>query len=59
MAEDAPKPAGTGRSPGYIPRPPSKEEVDRISEQQGMITDEWAPQPDPPPPARGGKPPGG
>ncbi|WP_376095132.1 hypothetical protein ACE7GA_02460 [Roseomonas sp. CCTCC AB2023176] len=28
-----------------IPRPPTKEELDRISEQQGMITDEWAPAP--------------
>ena len=26
---------------GYIPRPPSKEDVDRVSGQQGMITDEW------------------
>lgn len=36
-----------GQSPGYIPRPPSKEDVARISEQQALITDEWAPQPAP------------
>jgi len=24
-----------------IPTPPSKAELDRISEQQGLITDEW------------------
>lgn len=43
------KPDGTqvGQSPGYIPRPPSDAEVARISEQQGMITDEWAPAPAP------------
>ncbi|GAC1348001.1 MAG: hypothetical protein NVSMB18_34820 [Acetobacteraceae bacterium] len=28
-----------------IPRPPSKEEVDEISRDQGLIADEWAPQP--------------
>ena len=26
---------------GYIPRPPSPEAVDKLSEAQGMITDEW------------------
>ncbi len=36
-----------GQSPGYIPRPPSEEDLRRISEQQGMITDEWAPAPEP------------
>jgi hypothetical protein len=25
----------------YIPRPPSREDVERISEAQGLITDEW------------------
>jgi hypothetical protein len=29
----------------YIPKPPSKEEVDQISREQGMITDEWAGEP--------------
>jgi hypothetical protein len=33
--------------PGYIPRPPSKEDVDRVSGQQGMIADEWAAGPTP------------
>ena len=26
-----------------IPRPPTREEQDAVSEAQGMITDEWAP----------------
>lgn len=42
MSEE-PKPTEVGQSPGYIPRPPSKEDVKQISDQQGMITDEWAP----------------
>ena len=25
----------------YIPRPPSREEVKQISEEQALITDEW------------------
>ena len=29
-------------SESRIPRPPSPEALDDISEQQGMITDEWA-----------------
>lgn len=28
-----------------IPRPPTKEELDEVSEAQAMITDEWAPAP--------------
>ncbi|HWX50717.1 MAG TPA: hypothetical protein VNZ61_21930 [Roseomonas sp.] len=36
-------------SEAYIPRPPSKSEQDRISEAQGLITDEWTGEP----PARG------
>ena len=37
--------------PGYIPRPPSPEDVDRVSGQQGLITDEWTgPAPAPPKP---------
>jgi hypothetical protein len=40
---DASKPTEVGQSPGYIPRPPSDEDLRRISEQQGLITDEWAP----------------
>ena len=42
MGED-PKRTEVGQSPGYIPRPPSDEEVERISGQQALITDEWAP----------------
>jgi hypothetical protein len=34
----------------YIPKPPSKEEVDQVSREQGMISDEWAGEP----PAGGG-----
>jgi hypothetical protein len=50
-----PPPTEVGKSPGYIPRPPSKEDVERISEQQGMVSDEWAPQPPPAaPPAKPG-----
>ncbi len=30
---------------GYIPRPPSEEELRQVSEQQKLITDEWAPEP--------------
>lgn len=36
-----------GKSPGYIPRPPSDADVEQVSDQQGMITDEWAPTPSP------------
>ena len=34
----------------YIPKPPSKEEVDQVSREQGMISDEWTGEP----PASGG-----
>ena len=27
---------------GYIPKPPSKEDVDEVSRDQALITDEWA-----------------
>lgn len=30
---------------GYIPRPPSEEDLREVSEQQKLITDEWAPEP--------------
>lgn len=30
----------TRRSPA-VPKPPSREDIDRISEAQGMITDDW------------------
>lgn len=32
-------------APPRIPRPPSKDDLDRLSEEQAMIADEWAPQP--------------
>ncbi len=34
--------------PPHIPRPPSKAEVDQISRDQALITDEWAPGPEQP-----------
>jgi hypothetical protein len=44
----ATKPGGHGATEppqqarrGYIPRPPSKEDLDRLSEAQALITDEW------------------
>lgn len=33
--------AGDAPRPVAIPRPPSREALDRLSEAQGMITDEW------------------
>jgi hypothetical protein len=44
MPDDTPK-TEVGKSPGYIPRPPSPEDVDKVSDQQGLISDEWAPNP--------------
>ena len=35
----------------YMPKPPSKEEVDQVSREQGMISDEWTGAP----PAEGGE----
>lgn len=32
---------------GYIPKPPSAKEVDKISEAQALITDEWTGEPPP------------
>jgi hypothetical protein len=29
----------------YIPKPPSKEEVDQVSREQGMIADDWTGEP--------------
>lgn len=37
-------------TPPRIPRPPTPEEVDQISRDQSLITDEWAPEPGPQPP---------
>lgn len=36
-APEAPPPR-----PPAIPRPPSQADIDRVSEAQGLITDEWA-----------------
>jgi hypothetical protein len=36
-----------------IPRPPSREDLDRVSGQQGMITDEWTGGPAAPKPEEG------
>ena len=43
---DDPKPGE-----GYIPKPPSKEDVDEVSADQALITDEWA-DAEPPEPAK-------
>ena len=32
-------------SEGYIPRPPEKSELDKVSEAQALITDEWTGEP--------------
>jgi hypothetical protein len=53
MAEE-PKRTEVGRSPGYIPRPPSPADVEKVSEQQGLISDEWAPAPGEKPERDGG-----
>ncbi|MBD0271831.1 MAG: hypothetical protein ICV73_07865 [Acetobacteraceae bacterium] len=39
-AAGAPPPRDT-----YVPKPPSKEEVDQVSREQGMISDEWTGEP--------------
>jgi hypothetical protein len=57
-----PDPAGDrdrplGQQP-YIPKPPTREDLERISQEQALITDEWtgegpeARPPDRPPPSR-------
>lgn len=42
MADDPAKP----QTP-HIPRPPSQADIDLVSSQQGMVTDEWAEAPKP------------
>lgn len=32
----------TGPKVGYIPKPPNKAELDQLSQDQALITDEWA-----------------
>ncbi|SDB72780.1 hypothetical protein [Belnapia rosea] len=34
-----------------IPRPPSQADIDLVSSQQGMVSDEWAEAPAPKPPS--------
>lgn len=34
-------PSGAERKP-YIPKPPSRADLDQVSQEQGLITDEWA-----------------
>ncbi len=29
----------------YMPKPPSKEEVDQVSREQAMVTDDWTGEP--------------
>ena len=48
MAEEtkrkAPTPPEAGRGeprPGYIPKPPSRAELEQVSRDQALITDEW------------------
>ncbi len=41
-----PPEAETDLPPG-VPKPPSKAELDQISKDQALITDEWAPAPAP------------
>ncbi|MEK0082910.1 hypothetical protein [Benzoatithermus flavus] len=47
-AEQAPKPERppVEREP-YIPRPPSREELEQISREQALITDEWTGEEEP------------
>ena len=34
-------PSGADRTP-YIPKPPTKADLDQVSREQALITDEWA-----------------
>ena len=36
-------------SPPRIPRPPSKEDLDQVSQEQALLADEWAPEATPVP----------
>lgn len=48
MATPTDPPAESDLPPG-VPKPPSKADLDQISKDQALITDEWAPAPAPPP----------
>ena len=36
------KPDETEPKVGYIPKPPSQADLDQVSQDQALITDEWA-----------------
>lgn len=36
------KPSETEPKVGYIPKPPSQADIDQVSQDQALITDEWA-----------------
>jgi len=42
MADDPKDDAEAAPRQTYMPKPPSKAEVDQVSREQGMISDEWA-----------------
>ena len=48
MAQPTDPPKADDLPPG-VPKPPSKADLDQISKDQALITDEWAPAPAPPP----------
>ena len=39
--EQGQAPSGAERKP-YIPKPPSRADLDQVSQEQALITDEWA-----------------
>ena len=44
MPDPAEKSEDRDRPPGrepYVPKPPSREDLERISQEQALITDEW------------------
>lgn len=50
MAKDEPTAAGKGGEPQRddgVPRPPSREDLERIGRDQALITDEWTGEPPP------------
>lgn len=51
MAQPTDPPKADSDLPPGVPKPPSKADLDQISKDQALITDEWAPAPAPPPKA--------
>ncbi len=45
MTTPIPRPEAETDLPPGVPKPPSKAELDQISKDQALITDEWAPAP--------------